>query len=400
MHRPDLASIVREAHFFDIAGGGVVYRASSQRLYVLNAPAALAWCDLGEGRTPDDTRQRMAEFFGLDAATAEDWRRLALASFDALIGADAATASAAVPAAAITGPPPMAPAPLPAPHRFVTYSVLGQRVYVAAPAAAFGIIDTLLGHLRGGAAARPEPGDLWISVEAEGSRFRVTSANDPPTEEDAETLAPDIERRIVQDAVPRAPHFLAFHAALLRKGARAILLAAPAGSGKTTLALALAAAGWSLVTDEMALLGRDLIWRGLPFRPCAKRENFATVRRFCPEVDAVMEHVRYSRRVKYLPVPVDTGTTALDRVVFPRFEAGRAAELVAIPTLQALERLVGQSIYVPPGFSVDDVDRLLEWQAGAGCETLVFGDAEAAAALLDGHGNGKNSQPVRDDGLA
>lgn len=363
-----------EVTFFPIADGGIVYLGRRQRLYGLNATAALIWCDLIGGAPPAETAARLAETFGIDAATAGTWRDLALASFEETIIRDAEAPGDAAGA-------PHDPAPRPF-DGGVTYRLLDQSVHVAAPPDALASLDTLLGHLRADGAPAAA-GDLWVSITPEGSSFRVASGGDPPTLEDIRTLAPDVERRIVQDIVPRTPHFIAFHGALMAHGGNAVLLSAPSGSGKTTLAVALAATGWSMLTDEMALLDRALRWRGLPFRPCVKHENYDVAGGLFPRLEAAPEHLRFGRRVKFLPEAVDSRATALRTVIFPEFRPGAAAVVADVAPAAGLQRLLTQCIYVPPGFGAGDVERLVEWHERADYRTLVFGDARAAAELIN-----------------
>ena len=51
-----------------------------------------------------------------------------------------------------------------------------------------------------------------------------------------------------------AHQYLVFHAAVLERDGRALLLPAPPGSGKSTLTAVLAHRGWRLLSDELALL--------------------------------------------------------------------------------------------------------------------------------------------------
>jgi HprK-related kinase A len=51
-----------------------------------------------------------------------------------------------------------------------------------------------------------------------------------------------------------AHQYLIIHAAVLEKRGRGLVMAAPPGSGKSTLCAALAAAGWRLLSDELALV--------------------------------------------------------------------------------------------------------------------------------------------------
>jgi hypothetical protein len=267
----------------------------------------------------------------------------------------------------------------------VAYRLLGQTVHVSAPPALLPLVDSLLGEGRRSADTAPAAGgELWVAVAAEGERLRITSGGDPASVEERETLVTDIERRIVQDIVPRVPHVLGFHGALLSRGEHGVLLAAPSGSGKTTLAIALAASGWAMHTDEMALLGRDLRWRGVGFRPCVKRENFPLVGSLWPALEHAPEHRRYGRQVKFLPIDMADGESAVSDVIFPHFVEGAATALTPVEPVEALQRLLAQCIHVQPGFAAADVELLARWHDGARFFALSFGDVRAAAKILSG----------------
>lgn len=261
----DLVALARELRFFPLPEGGIVYLSRQKKLYGLNAPAALIWQDFAAGCAEEETVRRLERRFALDADTARLWRDHAVSSFGESILREAGSAESGS-----AEPHGQAPAPFSGGE---AYRFFGQRVRIAAPPEALACIETLIGHLRE-ADASAGGAELWVSVAAEGAGFRLSSGGDPSTHESLDSLAADVERRIVQDVVPKAPHFLAFHGALLARRDGAVLLTAPSGSGKTTLAVTLASAGWSLLTDELALLDRDLSWRGLPLRPCVKRESY------------------------------------------------------------------------------------------------------------------------------
>ncbi|MBL8570294.1 MAG: hypothetical protein JNK84_14590 [Phreatobacter sp.] len=376
MSPPEPGLPVRGASFFPIADGGIVYLDRVRRLYGLNAPAALVWRDLSEGATQAETVARLAATYSLEPATAREWHDLAVASFAESILRDAAEAVDAP-----AEPHVMAPRPFGA---GVVYRLLGQPVHVDAPEAVLDGIDALLGDRMIPALAPVSAEDLWVRVTPHGERLRVESGGDPATVETMATIVPDVERRIVQDIVPRVPHFLAFHGALLAQGDRSVLLSAPSGSGKTTLAIALAKAGWSLLTDEMALLDRDLGWRGLPFRPCVKSDNYDLIASAFPQLGDAMEHVRFGRRVKFLPLPLDARRMTLRTVVFPQYRPGSATELMPISPADGLRWLLAQCIYVPPGFGEADVTRLISWHESTNYYALGFGDSQSASELING----------------
>jgi hypothetical protein len=81
--------------------------------------------------------------------------------------------------------------------------------------------------------------------------------------DDVSDLVPLFELDLYQQAAERAPAGWLLHAATLEKDGRAYVFAGPSGAGKTTLTLGLMARGWRLVTEEMTLVDRALMARGL-----------------------------------------------------------------------------------------------------------------------------------------
>lgn len=367
-------AFVRDAAFFAIDGGAVVFVPKQKRLYSLNRPAALVWQALREGTQPREIATSLMASYGLDAANAELWYSQAVESFGAL--ADDAHPEFDERRADLRGAPAMPPSA-------ATYQLLNQTIRIAGPARAIEAIETLLGHLRRPPDLAPAEPELWITIAEQGETFVLDSGGDPTSTATLQTLVAEVERRIVQDAVPRVPHFLSFHAALLERNGSATLLSAPSGSGKTTLAVALAKAGWNLLSDELALVDRDLSWRGLPLRPCIKVENEALIAQFNPAIRMTMAHERFGRRVKFLPMEVATEPVSTRIVVFPRFAAGERTQLVAVDPADGLARLLSQCIYVPPGFVEHDVRRLLDWHATSRYLDLVFGSVAEAVSSLE-----------------
>lgn len=88
---------------------------------------------------------------------------------------------------------------------------------------------------------------------------------------------------------------LALHASCVARGGRAFVLAGPTGAGKTTAARHAAAAGASVLADDLVLLGRDrdaALWRasGLPWEAA-------------PDLAAGGEPVRAAALVRIVPGP-------------------------------------------------------------------------------------------------
>ncbi len=91
-------------------------------------------------------------------------------------------------------------------------------------------------------------------------------------------------------------HWIVFHAAMLEKKGRGLILAAESGDGKSTLAAALAFSGWRLLSDELTLIDPDdtvnlgknalSVARMVPIpRPvCLKNSSIDVIKEFLPDV--------------------------------------------------------------------------------------------------------------------
>lgn len=186
-----------------------------------------------------------------------------------------------------------------------------------------------------------------------------------------------------------AHRYVVYHAAVLERDGRALVLPAPPGSGKSTLTAALSHRGWRLMSDELALLDAPSgLLHGLARPVNLKNQAIALIRAFAP--DAVMTE----------PVP-DTlkGTLSLMKapgdaiarvregarpawVVVPRYEAGAAAQLEPLPKAQAHLLLADQAfnydIHGVNGFqaTADLVDQ-------ADCWAFTYASLDDAIRVFD-----------------
>jgi HprK-related kinase A len=174
----------------------------------------------------------------------------------------------------------------------------------------------------------------------------------------------------------QANHYFMMHAALVEREGFAAILAAPPGSGKSTLTAALVTSGWRLLSDELTLIdpGNGMV---VPLaRPISlKNESINIIRDFVP--NAVMGPVARDTikgSVAHLKPPADSiarvGERAKPRwVIFPAFKAGAPASLTPYPKATALLRLADHAFnycqYGVQGF------KLME-QLISSCECYEF----------------------------
>lgn len=186
-----------------------------------------------------------------------------------------------------------------------------------------------------------------------------------------------------------AHHFVVYHAAVLERDGRALVLPAPPGSGKSTLTAALAQRGWRLLSDELALLDpRDGRIYGLARPVNLKNQAIALMRAFAP--DAVLTE----------PVP-DTlkGTLSLMKapgdaiarihegarptwVVVPSFEPGAAACLEPLPKAQA-HLLLAEQAFNYDIHGVDGFEATADMVDGAACWAFTYSRLDDAVDVFD-----------------
>jgi hypothetical protein len=106
-------------------------------------------------------------------------------------------------------------------------------------------------------------------VEADdGGRWRVGRTGSPPTtaSDSLDRALSTVEYGAVACLLEPDSGVVALHAALLSRNGRGVLLAGPKEAGKSTLACALWRAGWSLHSDDNALIEEGTVARGMPRR--------------------------------------------------------------------------------------------------------------------------------------
>ena len=186
----------------------------------------------------------------------------------------------------------------------------------------------------------------------------------------------------------QAQQYLMFHAAVLERHGRALLLPADPGSGKSTLCSALMLNGWRLLSDEFGLYRPETgLLDPLPRPIPLKNESIDVIREYSPEavLGPVFPKTRKGNVAHVRPL-TRSGSDAQASVppgwvVFPRYRAGAQPLLHPFAKGRAFLQLSGNSfnyrLQGARGFNgVADVTE--------NCDTwyLEFGDLDEAIALL------------------
>lgn len=128
--------------------------------------------------------------------------------------------------------------------------------------------------------------------------------------------------------------YLILHAGVIEKRGHAVIMAAPPGSGKSTLCAGLVARGWRLLSDELALVSpEDGRLIPLPRPVSLKNDSIDVIRSFAPEVTIGRESADTTKgTVAHMKAPDDSIARADEHarpawVICPKYEKGVPARL-------------------------------------------------------------------------
>jgi HprK-related kinase A len=151
-----------------------------------------------------------------------------------------------------------------------------------------------------------------------------------------------------------AQHYLIIHAAVLERDGFGLIMAAPPGSGKSTLCAALALRGWRLLSDELAMIGLDDgLLMPLPRPVSLKNQSIDIVRQLPGQpVIGPIAHDTAKGTVAHMRAPRASVEAALTPVqprwiLFPQFAAGHALDIEAHGKAHTFMQLVSNSFNYP-----------------------------------------------------
>jgi hypothetical protein len=205
----------------------------------------------------------------------------------------------------------------------------------------------------------------------------------------APSLAPIIDYilwQATQEAVERTSDFLALHAGAVGKKGAAVLLPAPPDSGKTTLAAALTRAGFSYLSDEVALIDPSTalvhpyaraLWMEIPSIELMGSD----VRAAIPEDLLALGRRQYQVTPEELR-PGSVGRPSRVRfVVAPSYRRGSRTALEPMSRAEALVLLADNSFNFGR-FGARAMPVLERLVRGAACYRLAMGRLDRAVRLI------------------
>ena len=197
-----------------------------------------------------------------------------------------------------------------------------------------------------------------------------------------------LESDLLSLLIQGLPNHLLVHAGMVQIDGRTILLPAKAGSGKSTLVAALIRAGFSLGTDEMAVLGvADSKLYPFPKALNLKSPSLevlgplgGTMNLIVPDAPADGDRVHH---VEVRPERILSPARGyrVDHIVFPRFGVGETDRIEPVARAAAIGEIAQLSFnhYRLLDRALDCLETLVRT---ADCYRLTFSDLEAAIGLV------------------
>jgi len=186
-----------------------------------------------------------------------------------------------------------------------------------------------------------------------------------------------------------AHQYLIIHAAVVAKNDRCALIPGHPGAGKSTLCAALVAAGWRLLSDEMALIALDsgLIWP-VPRPISLKNTSIDIIRKRNPEIFlGPLVTDTHKGTVAHMRAPADSVAAAgipatAAWVVYPGYQADIPLSAEPVSACHSILKLADDSFNLPllggTGFEV-----LADVAADCTSYKLHYSNLDEAIAWFD-----------------
>jgi hypothetical protein len=395
--RPDLV-------FFPLDDDLVVFSEAAQSLVGLNPSAAFLARQLQNGTQLPDLTAALTREFAVTPDVAAGWVASTLETLDSHgLLADSPLPAPVAEDPALGGARRRRQAEMPPYQPFeveveARYRLLETTMLVRyATRAQMRMVDAVIGHLK---LEGTSPPDFLVEISATPWGENQLASNiycDRQPEDKAEMLSklgPLVKSALWVTAVNSYDFLLDFHAGVVAKGSRCVLLPALSGSGKSSLTAALTHAGFRYLSDEVGLIDRGTFRvPPVPLAVCVKTGGWDLMSRYFPELPTVPVHRRNDGKiVRYLPprpASLQTEPAFVSHIFFPRYAKGEETRLEPLSRSVGFTRLMDQCMALRRRLDHDNVGAMIRWMAKIDCYALTFSSLDEAVALVDGAVSGQ-----------
>ena len=272
-----------------------------------------------------------------------------------------------------------APEPLPAVRagECADFDVLGRIFRIeCANAALAAEIAGAFAHLRPTRSPGRRREGFHLQLRRSGNALAIEGHGRAWWSGTAEEAVPALKSVMFSIAVDATPYIASIHAAGVARGESSVLLAGDSGSGKTLLTFALLRRGYSYLSDDCVLLGRDLSARGVPMPISIKRDGAEAAAAMDPALRGLTEHRRHDGQwVRYWPpqAALDRRRLPVKAVCFVAYRPAGPDRAQGMSAFSGLRRLAELLQIRRPLRSVE-LAALVDWAARATFAEIQFSD--------------------------
>lgn len=374
---------------------GVLFDPHSQRIFRLNRTSTLLWSYFECGWPRSTVEARLSEHHGLSSNSAAQYVSAALSEWRqaGLLDGPISGARHAV----VNGesrPSTLRQTSLTKSARKVRRSVPACFRILDSTIAVQGLSESLRASMKEAFADMAVPGqretDLICDLFADHEGYRLAYEDQVLDRCEAlESVVPMIKASLIQLAIGKAVASAVLHAAALWRDGTGLVLPGPAGAGKSTLAAALVDNGWSLVADDVTVLGPEglLTMRPLPSALCLKSGSWPVMAELVPEFERLAVHCRADgKSVRFLlprnPLAKDIDRLPVNLIAFPRYREGASVTFRRLTADESFDRILPEFYPVSNRFDGETIDALIGLLRQAPVFELHYGDSGAAVAAL------------------
>ncbi len=204
-----------------------------------------------------------------------------------------------------------------------------------------------------------------------------------------ENLFPQLQDWIRIVAYQRNPYLITIHSAGVAKDDKCILLPGASGSGKSTLSAGLMKAGYTLYSDETAVIDTSCNLRSFPMALSVKDGSLEVLSELYPEIIHHSTHQRFDGQfIRYLAPPTeslskDNAPVRVTHIVFPTYDPDGDGQLNLLTSIDALRLLDVAGYQIEDGLDVAKAEQILNWIDSLRCYTMKFRTLEQAIAAIE-----------------
>ncbi len=246
-------------------------------------------------------------------------------------------------------------------------------------------VRTLLAHLET-PGAHPQA-RIEITTAPSGELVLVAGGVERSRTDDVPLLIGGVWQTILELIHPGVEWLAIIHGGAVERDGEGIVLCGPSGSGKSTLTAGLVSAGHGYLADDLAAIsapdGMIVPW---PAPMSLKPGSFDVIAPHRPDLAQAPRYRTKGVEARLLAPPPAAWNAApvpMRYLIFPRFTAGVSPQLQSISSFQALERLLGDRIWIGHPIAADHVRALLALLDRTPAYTAVYGTLEDGMRLVE-----------------